>query len=258
MRELTISLLQFDIQQGKPRTNWTRVQQLVAEAAQRGAQLVVLPELWEAGAVYERCEEFASALNGGLFAQIVALARQHKIHIVGSLFEKRGQRFYNTIAVTEPRSGIMGAYRKMHLFPLMNEDQYLTPGESPLALDMSWGRTGFAICYDLRFPELFRRYVDNRVELVILPAEWPHPRLEHYRTLLRARAIENQMFMVAVNRVGQDDDGAHFFGHSCVVDPWGAIVVEAGETECHLTVTIDLDMVQQVRRQLPVLDDRRL
>lgn len=258
MRELTVSLLQFDVQQGKPRENWKHVQQLVAEAARRGAQLVVLPELWEAGAAYERCQEFASALNGGLFAQIVALARQHNVYIAGSLFEKRAQRFYNTIAVTEPRGGIMGVYRKMHLFPLMNEDKYLAPGEAPLALDMPWGRTGFAICYDLRFPELFRRYADNRAELVLVPSEWPHPRLEHYRTLLRARAIENQVFMVAVNRVGKDGDGAHFFGHSSVIDPWGEVVVEAGETACHLTVTIDLDMVQRVRDQLPVLDDRRL
>jgi predicted amidohydrolase len=92
---------------------------------------------------------------------------------------------------------------------------------------------------------------------VIVPSEWPHPRLEHYRTLLRARAIENQMYMVAVNRVGKDEDGTHFFGHSCVIDPWGEMVVEAGETASHLTVTIDLDMVKQVRQKMPVLDTRR-
>jgi predicted amidohydrolase len=150
MRELTVSLLQFDVRKGNPRANWSRVQELVAQAAQRGAQLVVLPELWEAGAAYEQSQEIASSLNGGLFAQMVALSRQHRLVIIGSLFEKRGQHVYNTIAVPSPRGGIMGAYRKMHLFPLMQEDRWLHAGESPLTLDMPWGRTGFAICYDLR------------------------------------------------------------------------------------------------------------
>lgn len=257
MNTLTVSLIQMDVQKGKPRTNWATVQERIAEAAQRGAQLVVLPELWEAGAAYDQCQDIASPINSGLFAQVSTLARQHNVHIVGSLFEKRSQRIHNTIAVASPH-GVIGAYRKLHLFPLMHEDKWLAPGEAPLALDMPWGRTGFAICYDLRFPELFRHYADSRADLVLMPSEWPHPRLMHYRTLLRARAIENQMFMIAVNRVGKDPDGAHFFGHSSVIDPWGEIVVEAGEAECHLTVTIDLTVVQRVREQLPVLKDRRL
>jgi predicted amidohydrolase len=234
------------------------MQQYAADAAQRGAEVAVFPELWDAGTAYEQGKEVASSLSGGLFAQVVALARQHNITILGSMYEKRGTGVYNTLPVIAPRQGVMGAYRKMHLFTLMNEDKWLLPGEAPLAIDMPWGRTGFAICYDLRFPELFRRYVADRVQLVIMPMAWPHPRLEHYRTLLRARAIENQCYMIAVNRVGKDEDGSHFFGHSCVVDPWGEIVVEAGETEAHLTVTIDLDLVGQVRRALPALDHIRL
>ncbi len=258
MGTLTVSLIQMTVRKSAPRTNWTTMQQYAAEAAQRGAEVAIFPELWDAGTAYEQGKEIASSLSGGLFAQVVALARQHNLYLLGSMYEKRGTGVYNTLPIIAPRQGVMGAYRKMHLFSLMKEDKWLLPGEAPLAIDMPWGRTGFAICYDLRFPELFRRYVADRVQLVIMPMAWPHPRLEHYRTLLRARAIENQCYMIAVNRVGTDDDGTHFFGHSCVINPWGDIVVEAGETDAHLTVTIDLDLVGQVRRALPALEHIRL
>jgi omega-amidase len=258
MSTLTVSLIQMNVQKGAPRSNWATMQRYTAEAAQRGAEAAIFPELCDAGLAYDQSKDIASSLSGGLFAQVVALARQQNIFILGSMYEKRGSGVYNTLPVVAPRQGILGAYRKIHLFPLMREDKWLLPGESPLALDLPWGRTGFAICYDLRFPELFRRYVADRVQVVIVPSQWPHPRLAHYQTLLRARAIENQCYMIAANRVGRDDDGTRYFGHSCVIDPWGDIVVEAGETEAHLTVTIDLDQVARVRRDLPVLDSIRL
>jgi omega-amidase len=259
MNALTVSLIQMDVRKGMPRTNWTVMQEQVAEAARRGAQLAVFPELWDAGAAYDKAKEFASSLSGGLFAQVAALARQHNIHILGSMYEKRGVGICNTTAVISPRDGVMGAYRKIHLFPLSQEDKWLTPGEAPLAIDLPWGRTAFAICYDLRFPELFRRYAADEVKVVVLPVAWPHPRLEHYRTLLRARAIENQCYMIAVNRVGIDeDDQTRYAGHSSVIDPQGNTVIEAGEVEGHFTVTFDMELVEQVRRELPALDGRRL
>jgi len=258
MSAVSVSLGQMNIRTGNPRVNWARMQEFVTRAAQNGAEMVVFPELWDAGAAFEKAQDFASNLSGGLFAQIVALARQHQLHIFGSLYEKRGVGLYNTIAVVSPLNGIMGAYRKMHLFKPINEDKWLVPGEAPLALDLPWGRTGFAICYDLRFPELFRRYADDGAEIVIVPSAWPQPRLEHYRTLLRARAIENQCYMIAVNRTGVDEDGTSYPGHSMIIDPWGEIVLEVGEPEGLYTVTIDLERVREVRRSFPVLGDRRL
>ena len=258
MSSLTVSLVQMDVRKGSPRTNWTRTQEMTMEAAGRGAQLAVFPELWDAGTAYDKGREIASSLSGGLFAQVAALARQNGIHILGSQYEKRGVGIHNTIPVISPVNGVMGAYRKIHLFPLMNEEKWLVPGEAPLSIDLPWGRTGLAICYDLRFPELFRRYAADDVRVIVIPSAWPHPRLYHYRTLLRARAIENQCYVIAVNRAGIDDDGTRYFGHSCVIDPWGEIVVEAGESECHLTVTIDMDLINRVRRELPVLEGRRL
>jgi len=259
MSTLSVSLIQMNVRKGLPKSNWAVMQEYTAEASRRGAELVIFPELWDAGSAFDKGREIASSLSGGLFAQVAALARQYNIHILGSMYEKRGVGVHNTCPVISPRNGVMGAYRKMHLFSMMGEDQWLIPGESPLSIDMPWGRMGLAICYDLRFPELFRRYAEEGVQVVVVPAAWPHPRQEHYRTLLRARAIENQCYMIAVNRIGTDeDDGMSYFGHSSVIDPWGNVVLEGGETEAHFTITIDIDMVNEIRQQFPVLEDRRL
>lgn len=258
MSTVTVSLVQMNVRKGSPRTNWATMQEHTIEAARRGADVVIFPELWEVGTAYDRVQEFASTMGGGLFAQVVALANQHKIHILGSMFEKRSVSYHNSIPVISPRSGLMGAYRKIHLFGPMGEDKWLQPGESPLCLELPWGSTGFAICYDLRFPELFRRYAQEGVQMIVVPSAWPHPRGEHFRTLVRARAIENQCYMVAVNQVGRKDDGTVFFGHSCVIDPAGETIVEAGETETHLTVTLNMQYVEEVRRALPFLRDARL
>jgi len=123
--------------------------------------------------------------------------------------------------------------------------------------DLPWGRTAIAICYDLRFPEIFRHFALDGAELVLLPAQWPLPRLEHWRILLRARAIENQFWMVAGNRSGRDPGGVTFAGHSAVINPWGEIVVEGGEERALLLADLDLEEVKRTRRSFPVLRDRR-
>lgn len=258
MSTLTVSLIQCDIRSGKPAHNLATIRPQIADAAQQGADLVVLPELWDAGIAYHRGQELASRYNEGLFAELAALADQHRVTIMGSQYEQGTLGIHNTLIVIAPGQGVIGRYRKIHLFPLMNEDRWLTAGDTPVTLDLPWGRTGLAICYDLRFPELFREYAALGASLVVLPMAWPHPRLMHFQTLIRARAIENQCYMIAVNHVGEEADGTQYFGHSCVIDPWGEVVVEAGETACLLTAMLDMDLVAEVRAALPVLEDRRL
>lgn len=256
MARLNIALGQMHIALGEPRKNYERVEQWTVEAARRGAHVAVFPELWSTGYALDRGQELANGLNTGLFADVASLASQHKISIVGSMLEKRGNDIANSAAFMSPGGRVMGVYRKMHLFRLMDEDRWLQAGESPLAMDLPWGRTALAICYDLRFPELFRRYAVEGAKLIIIPAEWPLVRIEHWRTLLQARAIENQCYIVAVNTCG-DIGGTVFGGHSMVVDPWGKIVVEAGETPSLLTVDIDMDAVDEIRQRIPVFEDRR-
>lgn len=256
MAKLTISLAQMNIALGDVRKNTARLEEWTAESARRGSHLVVFPELWSTGYALDQASELASVLNTGIFLQVANAAQQNKISLVGSVLEKRGGEIYNSAPFFAPNGRLMGVYRKTHLFRLMDEDKWLQAGESTLAMDLPWGRTGMAICYDLRFPELFRRYATDGAGMIIIPAEWPIERVEHWRILLQARAIENQCYIVAVNAAGKTGDTT-FGGHSMIVDPWGKIVVELGETPQLATAEIDLDLVAEVRKRIPIFDDRR-
>jgi predicted amidohydrolase len=253
---LSISLAQINIALGDTRKNIKQAEEYIEEAARRGSHVIVFPELWSTGYALEQGKDLASPLNVGIFAQLATLATQNKISIVGSLLEKRGLEVANSATFFAPNGRLMGVYRKIHLFRLMEEDRYLQPGAAPLIMDLPWGRTGLAICYDLRFPELFRKYAVQGARMIILPAEWPLERIDHWRTLLQARAIENQCYIVATNSAGPTGNTT-FGGHSMIVDPWGRIVVEVGEAQTLATAEIDLDYVDIVRNRIPVFEDRR-
>ncbi len=256
MPTLTLSLGQMTVSAGDPDSNWARARDCVAEAARRGSQLVLLPELWSTGYDLEHWRRYAAPLGEGHFAEIAALARRHRIAIGGSLLEARGEHATNCFSLVGPDGDLWATYRKIHLFRLMAEDQWLAPGEDVVSAETPWGATGLAICYDLRFPELFRKQAVGGARLLLLPAEWPSRRIAHWQTLLRARAIENQCFIAACNCVGGGEKDT-FGGRSAVIDAWGETVVEAGAGETLLTATLDLDLVDRVRAHIPVFQDRR-
>ncbi len=254
---LKISLAQMNVILGEPRTNLDTVRLMAAEAARRGSQMLVLPELWSTGYDLENAAEYATELHEGIFSEVREMATHHQLYILGSCLSLLGEGQYgNTAVLCNPQGEIMADYSKIHLFRLMQEEQYLTAGDHLTLVDSEWGKLGLAICYDLRFPEMFRRYALDGAKVVFLPSEWPHPRLAHWQTLLRARAIENQLYLVACNRVGRSKD-TDFFGHSCIVDPWGQPLIEAGEEEMLVTCEIDLGRVDEVRRKIPIFEDRR-
>ena len=255
--ELNLSLAQIDIQFGDPAANFETVTRMTEEAKRRGSDLVLFPELWSTAYDLTNASRYASHLDVGVFADLSALAKRTGIFLLGSTLSLLGEnKFGNTLTVFAPDGTLLADYSKIHLFRLMDEHQYLTAGDKPVLVDLPSGRAGLAICYDLRFPELFRGYALAGAEMTFLPAEWPHPRLVHWQTLVRARAIENQMFVFACNRVGRDPRN-EFFGHSLVVDPWGEILAEGGEGEELITLTVDLAKVQEARRRIPILSDRR-
>lgn len=257
MSRFTLSLAQMDVAHGDPEANVVAAAALIEEAARRGSDLVLLPELWDSGFALNRAAALASRPGEGLFARVADLARRHRLYIAGSMLEAGDVgRCYNCAAVFSPAGELLARYRKAHLIGLMGEDRWLTPGDALVTLDLPWGRAGLAICYDLRFPELFRRLTLDGARLILLPASWPLPRRMHWRALTRARAIENQLFLAACNRVGQDGE-YRFFGASALIDPWGERLVEAGETPALLTVAVDLSQVDAVRDRLPALRDRR-
>lgn len=256
MAKLNISLAQMPIVAGDVKRNVAMMERMADMAAKRGSHLLVLPELWSTGYALERSRELSDPLNTGIFAHVSTVATRHKMSIVGSMLEKRGQEVANSAPFIAPTGRLLGVYRKIHLFRLMREDSYLQAGSSPLVIDLPWGLTALAICYDLRFPELFRRYALEGAQMVIIPAEWPQERIDHWRTLLMARAIENQLYIVAVNTTGESG-GTVFGGQSMIVDPWGKVVISAGEDPTLLTAEIELERVAEVRQRIPVFEDRR-
>jgi predicted amidohydrolase len=260
--KVRISLGQFEVQLGAPAENLLLATRLAEEAARKESHLLVLPELWSTGYDLENWERHADQLGKGMFTEMARLAHRLGLWLGGSLLERQGQHAYNTFVLYDPDGTLAGCYRKIHLFQLMEEHRWLAPGRQLELASLSLGgasppiSAGMAICYDLRFPEIFRTYALRGAELMMLPAEWPAVRIEHWRVLLQARAIENQCFLAAVNRVGTSK-GELFGGHSMLVDPWGEIIAEATDRPELLTADIDLAEAGRARRKIPVFDDRR-
>ena len=198
--ELTVSALQFNIKLGIIEKNLEQAIDGLRYVSEQGARLVVLPEMWSAGYDYRRLADHA-AQTPRILDTLCQLSDELNMVIVGSLPEKVGDNIYNTATVIDGGK-VKGSYRKLHMFSTMGEDRFLSPGDKSLVTPTSIGRVGVAICYDLRFPELFRKMALEGAEIICVPAEWPIPRQEHWRTLLRARAIENQLFVVAANCCG--------------------------------------------------------
>ncbi len=260
--KLTVTLAQIAVKRSLPEENLEKAGALVAEAARRGSHLICFPEMWTTGFEWEYLKK-AGEEHRRSVERLATMAREHRIWIAGSLAvpDEKG-KVTNTQILYNDRGEKAGIYSKTHLFSFINEEQHLAAGRHLTVVDAPWGPTGLSICYDLRFPELYRTYALKGVKLIISPAAFPHPRLEHWKILVRARAIENQLFFIATNQVGSEYFGsmgmATYFGSSCIIDPWGKTVVEAGENdEMLLTVTIDTDHVDEVRQKMRVLSDRR-
>lgn len=253
-RTLKVAAVQFNIRLGDIEANWQSAEQGLRSVAAQGAKLAVLPEMWSSGYDYRQLAELATH-TPGILTKLRALSAELGLTIVGSLAEPDGDKVCNTAWVID-RGEIIGKYRKLHLFSTMGEDRFLHAGDQYLVVDTSVGRLGIAICYDLRFPELFRRMALDGAEIICLPAEWPKPRQEHWRTLLRARAIENQLFVVAANCCGLQGK-LDFFGMSLLLSARGEVLAEAGEIAACLVGDFDFAEMEEYRQQIPCFRDRR-
>ena len=256
MTTVTVSLAQMSIAYGDPATNHETASQLAREAAQRGSELFILPELWSSGYDLERAEELASEFPGGSFAVMREIAQREGMTVIGSVLEHQPHGVANCAAAFAADGTPLGLYRKLHLFRLLDEDRYLIEGGESTLLELGWCRAGLEICYDLRFPELSRQYALAGANLLIFPAEWPAVRVEHWRALLRARAIENQCFVLACNAAGMSGD-LEVGGYSAVIDPWGVRLAEGGSEPTLLTAELDLTAVADARGIIPVYQDLR-
>ncbi|GAX91592.1 carbon-nitrogen family hydrolase [Effusibacillus lacus] len=257
VEKLRIAIIQMDIAFGDARANREKADRMIRQAAATGTDLILLPELWTTAYDLTRILELADNEGQETKEQMSRLAKDLNVNILaGSVANKREGRVYNTTFLFNRRGEPMFTYSKLHLFRLMDEEKYLAAGSEIGQIEVEGLPCGTMICYDLRFPELSRKLALAGAKVLFIPAEWPHPRLHHWRTLQMARAIENQMFVVSCNRVGRAGD-TEFFGHSMVVDPWGEILCEAGEEEQILHTEIDLKLADTVRQRIPIFEDRR-
>jgi len=251
--------IQIEIRAGAAEANIKKALRLVKKVLGLGAKLIVLPELFVTGFDYDCIHGLPQKRTDECLRSLRALARDSGAVIVaGSVtVKKRGsgspEKIFNTCYVIGSTGRTKAVYRKMHMFSLMNEDIHLSPGTSPAIAKTEFGKIAPCICFDIRFPEVARHITMRGAQILAVPAEFPHPRLDHWRTLLRARAIENQFFVIAANRVGRDHTG-DFFGHSTIIGPSGEILAEAGEEETVLTACINLSEIDAIRKAVPCLD----
>ncbi len=253
---ISIALAQLDLKIGDAENNFLKAQESVQRASQLGAEIVLLPELWASGFDLDQTHLYASLLNEGWFTRMREMAVENKIGLGGSLIEENQGEYYNTFALYDNKGDLLGSYRKIHLFQKLQEHIHFSEGNKVVVVDSPWGRIGLAICYDLRFPEIFRSCAVQGAKLILLVAEWPQGRIEHWKILLQARAIENQCFIAAVNKTGTSQ-GAALGGCSTVVNPMGEFLVLGDEKEKVLVADIDLEEVGKIRRWMPIFDDRR-
>jgi len=225
----------------------------------KDADLVILPELWNIGFMsFDRYLAEAEDKNGPTLSAMRDVAAELKIYLhTGSFVEKDGDQYFNSSYLLSPSGNILGNYKKIHLFGYNSkEKQILDHGDKVVVIHTPLGSMGLCTCYDLRFPELFRRMIEEGAEIFLVCSAWPYPRLEHWIMLNRVRAFENQSFLVSSNSVGLNA-GVQILGHSMIVDPWGIVLSGGGDEEITVRAEVDPDDVKKARERFPSLADRQ-
>lgn len=250
---IKVGLAQLSLPRGKPQENLEKVREWLGRTEVESLDLILLPELWASGYDLANSSRYASEVDQGIFREMKRLAAEKELLIGGSLLERDGDQVFNTFFLYGPQKEVY--YRKIHLFGLLSEGDWLSAGQHLVMTEIRGIKTGLATCYDLRFPEMFRAYAVGGAELILLVAEWPRRRIQHWQKLLEARAIENQLFIAAVNKVGLNQDEI-LGGKSLMVDPFGNLLVQGGEEQELLTAELAMESVEKARRWIPVLSDR--
>lgn len=239
---------------------------LVEEAAHLGASFVALPELFNRWGSAAELREGAEPLDGPTISRLRDLARLLGITLLaGSIVERgEGDTLHNASCLIGTDGMLLAAYRKIHLFDVdvpgavHRESATITAGTDVVVTDVGGLRVGQATCYDLRFPELFRALLDRGAQVVVLPSAFTAATgKDHWEPLIRARAIENQVYVVAPNQRASSNEKLHWHGHSMIVDPWGIVVAQAPDRDCVITADIDVDAQAAIRAKLPSGDHRR-
>ncbi|MDM8539098.1 carbon-nitrogen family hydrolase [Desulfobacterales bacterium HSG17] len=255
IKKFKAGFIQFDVKLGMTDENLRTVMNNLDELEEQGVKLAVLPEMWSCG--FDNANLKSHALKTPEILDVLSnAALKRNMLIAGSMPEISGDSIFNTLYVTDSDGSIAGSYRKVHLFSLTSEDKYFASGNKNIICRTSLCSLGLMICYDLRFPELSRTLTLKGAELIIIPAQWPQVRISRWDILAQARAIENQVFIIGVNRCGKENSTL-FSGHSVIVDPSGEVLQLADNGKaCACWAEIDMDKLKQVRTHMPSLKER--
>ncbi|MBF0754153.1 carbon-nitrogen hydrolase family protein [Jeotgalicoccus nanhaiensis] len=264
---MKIALVQMNTKQDKAK-NLNDITNFIEEAASEGAELVSLPEYCTyMGKDEDKVKHAESIPNGETFELLSNLAKTHSIFIhVGSILEEyNNEKSYNTSFIINPHGEIIGKYQKIHLFDIeiegvskYMESNSIINGTSPKMIDLPVGKAGLSICYDMRFPELYRGYALEGAKILFIPAAFTrYTGMLHWELILRARAVENQCFVIAAGQFGENLPGKECFGSSMVIDPWGMVISRASEGTGVIYANLDMDLVDKARTSIPSLQNRK-
>lgn len=256
---MKVAVYQMELIAGSPEANREKVRNWVKHlAATDKPDTVVLPEMWTTSYVLHELDDLAEEGAETTKAFLRDLSKTYRINIIGgSVANRIDGKIYNTSFVYNRAGELVHEYSKIHLVPMLNEPAYLTGGKAKAeTFELEGVKMGVIICYDLRFPELARKLALDGAQVLFIPAEWPKVRTDHWVNLKLARAIENQMYVISANNVGQVGDVV-YAGTSMIIDPWGDILARGtGNQEETLSKQLNFDRVIEVRKDVPIFDSR--
>lgn len=250
-------VFQMELEVGKPEENRRIIESWLEANYSNDLDVVVLPEMWSTGYALEELRDICEVDGSQSITFLQSLAKKFNVNLVGgSMAILEGNDIFNRAVIVNRTGEIVHKYDKMHLVPMLDEPKYLSAGLNQVEVfELEGVKMGVIICYDLRFPEIIRDLALHGIQVLHIVAEWPLARESHWNTLLRARAIENQMYVVASNVTGTKL-GVEFAGCSQIIDPWGDIVQKLDQEVGELKANLDLDKVPKIRKEVPIFESR--
>lgn len=263
-KQWNICAVQMNIRIGDPERNKNEVihQIELAMQAEQKPDVIVLPEMWNTGYAWDRIHELADPDGQDTIQLLREMSAYYQVNVAGgSTAVYEDGHLWNRSYVFNRNGELIHTYNKVHLFQLMDEHHFMKAGHQLGIFELDGVRCGIVICYDIRFPEWIRTIALQGIDVLFVPAQWPENRVQHWQALLTARAIENQIAVIACNRMGAsiaaDGQVTKFAGHSLMIDAWGQVIAAANEQEQHVIGVMDLSHPYRVREQIPILQDRR-